>query len=97
MAKLLGDQIGIVEFVALDVADGLEADGERFKIFLAEFGEQGDQKRAVETSGQQHADRHVGDAAAIDSFAERGTHCLAPFGFGQWRDPPARGPTSSRQ
>src|ERR1700689_622931 len=36
-----GDQIGIMELVALDVADRLKADGEGFQVILSKPGENG--------------------------------------------------------
>ena len=95
-AETLRDQIGIAELVALDVADGLEADGEGLQSVLSKPGEDRDQKRAVEPARKQHADRHVGDAAALDRFAERHANRLAPIRFGEGAIS-VRGPTSSCQ
>ena len=62
--KSLGDQVGVLELVALLAADGFEADAERLQPVLAGLGEQRDDEAGVDAAGQQHPDRHVGHHAA---------------------------------
>ena len=95
-AKALRDQIGVVEFVAFDVADRLEADREGSQAALALCRKQRDQHGAVEPAREQHADRHVGDAPPLDRIAESVKDRLLPIGFAEPRSA-ARGPTSSCQ
>ena len=65
-AEALGDDVGVLELVALDAADRLEPDGEGRQAVLAGFGEQPDDEAGVDAAGQQASDRDVGDQAALD-------------------------------
>ena len=63
--EFLGDEVGELEFVALPVADPLEADAERLQPVLAGVGQQRDDHAGVDAAGQQHPDRDVGDHPAL--------------------------------
>ena len=71
--EALGHDVGVLEFVALDAAGRLEADGERRQSVLAGLGEQADDQAGVHPAGQQAADRHVGDESTLDRGAQRAT------------------------
>jgi hypothetical protein len=65
--ETLGDDVGVLELVALHATDRLEADRERRQAVLARLGEQARRCRLESTpAGQQAADGHVGDQSAID-------------------------------
>ncbi len=71
-AEAVGDDVGIVKLVPLLLTDGLKADGEGLQPVLAGFRQQPDDQRAIQPAGQEHADGHVSDQAAL----HRGTHNL---------------------
>ena len=76
--EALGDQVGILELVALLLAHRLEADGEGLQAGLPGLRQQGDDDRAVQPARQQHADRHVGDQTPFHRLAQRGQHGVLP-------------------
>ena len=65
-AEAFGHDVRPAEFVALDAAHRLEADGEGRQPVLSGLGEQPDDQAGVDAAGQQAADRHVGDESALD-------------------------------
>jgi hypothetical protein len=80
-AEALGDDIGIFELVAFDVADALKPDGEGFQILVAALGEQRHDQRTIDAARKQHAHRHVGDAAAFDRGFHGFEDGVLPVGF----------------
>ncbi len=83
--EALGDEVGVLELVALHAADGLEADGERGQPVLARLGEQPDDQAGVDAARQQAAHRHIGDKAPFDRDAQRGQNRVLPIAFGPVR------------
>ena len=69
--EALGDDVGILEFVALHAADGFEADGEGLQPVLTGLGQQTDDQAGVDATRQQASDRDIGDQPALD----RKTQC----------------------
>ena len=80
--ETFGDDVGVLELVALHAADRLEADRERRQAVLAGLGEQPDDQAGVDAAGQQAADRYVGDQAALDREAQRRENRVLPVAFG---------------
>jgi hypothetical protein len=76
--EALGDEIGIDELVALLAVGLLEADGEGLEVLLALLGEEPDDDARIDAAREQHADRHVGDHAALDGAAQLVEHHVAP-------------------
>ena len=68
-AEALGDDVGVLELVALDAADRFEADGEGRQPVLAGLGEQADDQAGVDAARQQAPDGHVGHQPALDGDA----------------------------
>ncbi len=71
-AELLGHDVRVLELVAGFPADRLEADRKSFQTRLPQLGEQRHDQARIDAAREQHADRHVGDHAALDGSAQRG-------------------------
>ena len=84
-AEVAGDDVGVLELVALLAARGLEADGEGLQAVLSRLGEQADDQAGVQPAGQQAADGDVGDEAPLDRGAQRGEDRLLPVALGPAR------------
>ncbi len=80
--EALGHDVGVLELVALDVAGGLEPDGEGRQPVLPGLGEQADDQARVDATGKQAADRNVRDQSALDCGPQRGQHGVFPVAFG---------------
>ena len=87
----LGDDVGVLELVALDATDRLEADRERRQAVLARLGEQPDDQARVDATRQQTADGHVGDQSAIDGHPQSLENRILPITFGPVGPVTARG------
>ena len=83
--EALGDDVRVLELVALDAADGFEADGERLQPVLTGFGQQPDDQAGVDAARQQASDRYVGDQPALDREPQRGENRVLPIAFGPVR------------
>ena len=79
-AELARDEVGVLELVAGLACGGVETDAERLEPPLALLREQAHDQRRVEAAGEQHADRDVGDHAALDGQPQRRQHGVAPVG-----------------
>ncbi len=80
-AVVPGDDVGVLELVALLAAGGLEADREGLQAVLTRLGEQPDDQAGVQATRQQAADGDVGDEAALDRGAQRGEDRVLPVGL----------------
>ena len=68
--------VRVPELVALADADVVEADAEGGQLLLSRGLQQGDDQARVKSAGEQDADRHIGDHAALDRGPERLEHGL---------------------
>ncbi len=66
-----GHQVGVVELVAGLAVAAVEADAERAQVLLAGLGEQRHDEAGVQSAGEQHPDRHVGDQPSAYRRAQR--------------------------
>ena len=80
--EAFGDDVGVAKLVALDAADGFEADGERLQSVLAGFGEQPDDQAGIHPAGQQASHRDVGDQAPLHRHPQRVQNRVLPVAFG---------------
>jgi hypothetical protein len=77
--------VGVFELVALLLGLVLEADREGQDVSGTGLREQSNQQARIETAGEQHADRHVGDTQAlVDRGDERLVHRLGPLPLAQF-------------
>ena len=74
----LGDHIGVAKFVALALTDVVKPDAERGESLLTRARQQPDDQARVQTAGQQHAHRNVGDHAPPYRGLERPEHLPRP-------------------
>ena len=77
--EVAGDQIGVLELVALFSSRGLEADRERRDTVLPGFGEESDDQAGIQATRQQAAHRYVGDETAFHRGPKRGEDRLLPL------------------
>ncbi len=76
--------VGELELAALLLRLVLEADREGQDVTGTRLGEQADQQARVETAGEQHADRDVGDAQPlVDRGNQRLAYRLGPLPLAQ--------------
>ncbi len=81
MARLVvvGDQVGVLEFVAAFATGILETDGEGQQgVRRPGFAQQPDQQAGIDATGQQHADVHGRPLAQRDGFTQRRQGALLP-------------------
>ena len=67
--EVMGNDVGIFEFITLLTAGFLESDRERVQSVLTLFSEQTDDQAGIQSARQQHTDRYVGNQATLDGFA----------------------------